>query len=171
MPVIEADFYIYTHASPRDGEIFEVAMGRGKRAWDPAHRSPLWKKKALRAGGFDVRIVEGCLTRDQAAASLKQWAWKAGATLLEGRWEYKMQSENVKTLDWATIKANQVVKGTRFSLGHSLPTRDKIAEALRRERIHTIKGVILRLYEGGLLNGDLETAIMRLAEREEALSQ
>lgn len=82
-----------------------------------------------------------------------------------------MEINNVKNLDWATIKANQVVKGARFSLGHSLPTRDKIAEALRRERIHTIKGVILRLYEGGLLNGDLESAIMRLAEREEALGQ
>ena len=76
---------------------------------------------------------------------------------------------DIRPLDWATIKANQVVKGARFSLGHSVPTRDKIAEALRQERIHTIKGVVLRLYEGGLLNGDLETAIMRLAEREEAL--
>lgn len=167
----DADFYIYTHASPRDGEIFEVAMGRGKRAWDPARRSPLWRKKALRAGGFDVRIVEGCLTRDQAAASLKQWAWKAGATLLEGRWEYKMQNDNVKSLDWAVIKANQVVKGARFSLGHSVPTRDRIAEALRRERIHTIKGVLLRLYEGNLLNGDLQAAIDRLADQEESLPQ
>ena len=79
-----------------------------------------------------------------------------------------MQTDNVKTLDWATIKANQVVKGSRFSTGHSLPTRDKIAEALRRERIHSIKGVLLRLYEGGLLNGDLQAAIDRLADREEA---
>ena len=82
-----------------------------------------------------------------------------------------MQTDNVKTLDWATVKANQVVKGSRFSLGHSLATRDKIATALRRERIHTIKGVILRLFEGGLLVGDLQDAINSLADQEDAVQQ
>lgn len=167
----EADWYIYTHESPRDGIIFEVAMGRGKRAWDPTRRSSLWRKHALTGGGFDVRIVEGCLSRDQAAASLKQWVWKAGATLLQSRLEYKMQNDNVKSLDWAVIKANQVVKGARFSLGHSLKTRDRIAEALRRERVHTVKGVLLRLYEGGLLTGDFQAAVDRLADQEAACQQ
>jgi hypothetical protein len=82
-----------------------------------------------------------------------------------------MQTDNVKTLDWATVKANQVVKGARFSLGHSVPTRDKIAEALRRERIHTVKGVLLRLYEGGLLTGDFQAAVDRLADQEDAVQQ
>ena len=75
----------------------------------------------------------------------------------------------LRETDWAVIQANQVVKGCRFSVGHSLPTRDKIAQALRRERVATIKGVLHRLLEGGLLNGDLERQLMALADKDDAL--
>ena len=67
------EFYVYLHKRPRDGSVFHAGYGRGKRAWEPIRRTALWKKTALRSGGFDVQIVEGCLTRDQAKASLKKW--------------------------------------------------------------------------------------------------
>ena len=73
----------------------------------------------------------------------------------------------LRETDWAIIQANQVVKGCRFSVGHSLPTRDKIAAALRRERSKTIKGVLERLIAAQMLPPDLDKILEQLATDEE----
>ena len=75
---------------------------------------------------------------------------------------------NVTKLDWALVKANAVVKGCRFSVGHSLPTRDRIAVALRRERSATIEGVLAKLIAAQMLPPNLETILEQLATEEEA---
>ena len=82
---MEADFYIYTHSRPRDGSVFNCWFGRGLRAWEGNRRTALWRKTCLTSGGYDVRIVEGGLTLDQAQAALVRWQAKIIAEGLDNQ--------------------------------------------------------------------------------------
>lgn len=72
----------------------------------------------------------------------------------------------VTKLDWATLRANALIKGHRFGSGHSVAIRDKIAGELRLERAATIKATLYKLIEADCLVHDHSEVLLRLSDQE-----
>jgi hypothetical protein len=59
------DYYVYLHTR-KDGVIFYVGKGRGKRAKSTANRNPHWKSVVAKHDGFNIVMVSNGLTEEQA---------------------------------------------------------------------------------------------------------
>lgn len=60
------NFYVYTHESLKNGAVFYVGKGTGKRAWSK-NREPYWQKYVESIGGqYSVKIVAKDLSESEA---------------------------------------------------------------------------------------------------------
>jgi len=63
---VSCDFYVYVHENLRNGEVFYVGKGEGKRAWSK-HRESYWVKYVESIEGkYSVKIVAKGLSESEA---------------------------------------------------------------------------------------------------------
>ena len=59
------EYYIYVHKKLTDNSVFYVGRGKGKRKTSKQNRNNHWKNIVAKHG-FDVEIIEDCLTFEQS---------------------------------------------------------------------------------------------------------
>jgi|GEM_PF-283051 len=98
--------YVYAHLQ-RDGKVFYVGMGQGRKAWSKGHEA-LWLRYVLRHldGKYQVYILQDNLSTEEAESVKAEWMAQCGDTLVNlenfnrnGNWQmynhyHKLKSEN-----------------------------------------------------------------------------
>lgn len=70
-------FYIYLHIKKTNGEPFYVGKGKGKRS-NSIHNRNKWWKNIVSKYGFDVIIIEDCLSEEDSLKKEKYWIKRIG---------------------------------------------------------------------------------------------
>lgn len=63
---LEPIYYVYLHKRPELGTVFYVGKGHGNRAWIKTSRNKHWNNVVEKYGGFEVEIIKGGLTEQEA---------------------------------------------------------------------------------------------------------
>jgi len=97
---VRRGWYVYLHRDNATNQVFYVGMGTGKRAWDTAKRSDLWRDRVCGLkDGFTVEIVEDDLTENEA-----------------GRLEY-VTVEKYGSVGEGSALTNQMLGGNTLAIG------------------------------------------------------
>lgn len=71
------NYYVYLHIKGTNGEPFYVGKGKGYRATSKSKRSNIWNNY-FKKYGFDVIMLEECLTEDEAFEREIYWINRIG---------------------------------------------------------------------------------------------